>query len=84
MALLIHADMWQDERDTSWMRRPSLLAAGGAKGEEPSDEDELRGNGSPPATWEDRADGDFDRPDGDFENCASWMDTGEPSTPQDI
>lgn len=51
------------------MRRPTLLnhpslPSGG-------DGDTLDGQSSPPATWEDRVDSDFD-------SSANWMDTGEP------
>ncbi len=58
----------QDDRDASWMRRPSLLAAVGGEGH--SGDGDGEDLSSPPSTWEDRA-------DGAFETSNAWMDSGE-------
>lgn len=50
------------------MRRPILLNRPSLASS--ADGDTLDGQTSPPATWEDRADTEFD-------NSANWMDTGE-------
>lgn len=60
--------MPQDDRDGSWMHRPPLQADG-SEGHLGDGED-LGGQSSPPATWEDRA-------DSSFETSTSWMESGE-------
>ncbi|KAK9917462.1 hypothetical protein WJX75_004564 [Coccomyxa subellipsoidea] len=66
-SLLGSFDM-EDDRDGSWMQRPPLLADG-SEGHLGDGED-LGGQSSPPATWEDRA-------DSSFETSTSWMESDD-------